>query len=104
MQNIRRGTGPAARANGASIDSRNGSANATPAPRRNLRREIGRRLDANGAANVGQVCEVIIGSPLFVPEQLALHDGVNQAPHAVSACLYRVEDLFDLGPVGEPYR
>ena len=50
MQNIRRGTGPAAdRANGALIDSRNGSAIATAEPRRKRRREIGRRLDAKGA-------------------------------------------------------
>ena len=105
MPNIRRGTGPsAARANGARIDSRNGSASATPAPRRNRRREIGRRVEANGAADVGPVCVVHRRSFLLVPEQLALHDRVDDAAHAVLAGLRRVEDLLDLVPVGEPHR
>ena len=64
MQNIRRGTAAAeARANGEAIDSRIGSAIATAEPRRKRRREIGRRLDANGPADRDPVCRFIADVP-----------------------------------------
>src|SRR6478672_6323445 len=100
MQNSRRGTGPsAARANGAAIDSSNGSASATPAPRRNRRREIGRRVEANGAMPVGPGRSLIAGPFLLVAEELAFHERVNDAPHTVAAPLCRGEDLLDLVPI-----
>src|SRR5688500_8596452 len=57
MASIRRGAAPgargdddsAARVNGAIIVSRNGSDRAMPVPRRNRRREIAWRVEANGA-------------------------------------------------------
>jgi hypothetical protein len=67
MQNIRRGAWPAAaRAKGAYIDPKSGSASATAAPRRKRRREIGRRVDANGVVNVEPVCGFIVGLPYFL--------------------------------------
>ena len=62
-----------------------GSASATPAPRRNRRREIGRRVEANGTANVGPGCRFIARPFLLVPEQFALHDRVDDAADAVLA-------------------
>jgi hypothetical protein len=41
------------RANGARIDSRNGSASVTAAPRRKQRREFGRRVEAKGNVEPG---------------------------------------------------
>src|SRR5215468_11303170 len=99
MQSIRRGAGPgaspsssAARANGARIDSRNGSAIATAEPRRKRRREIGRRLDANGAADSDPVCGLIADPSSLVAEKVALDDRVDEAADAVMAALGRVED------------
>jgi hypothetical protein len=62
MQNNRRGAGPAARANGARIDSSNGIAMATAVPRRKRRREIGRRVEVKGVGNAGSVCTFIAGA------------------------------------------
>jgi hypothetical protein len=61
MQSIRRGVEglSADRANGALIDSRNGSAIATTDPRRKRLREIGRRLEAKGATDSELVCGLI---------------------------------------------
>lgn len=61
MPSIRRGfaagasgdEGCAARAKDGSIDSRNGSESAMPVPRRNCRRESGRRVETYGAAGQG---------------------------------------------------
>ena len=49
------------------IDSSNGSAKATAAPRRKRRREIGRRVEANGAVPVEPVCVFIAGPVSILP-------------------------------------
>ena len=66
MPNIRRGVASgasgddvsAARANGAIIESSNGSDSAMPAPRRKRRREMARRVTTNGAGWSGVVGSV----------------------------------------------
>ncbi len=107
MPNIRRGAGAGAsrRARTARrIDSRNGSDIATPEPRRKRRREIGRRLDANGAVDRDPVCAFIADlSYLFRNRSLCTIAWTRlRTPYWLR--LRRVEDLLDLLPVGEPHR
>src|SRR5438067_5157635 len=97
MQNIRRGAGPASAesANGALMDSRNGNAIATAEPRRKRRREIGRRLDANGPTEPDPVCGHIADPSSLVAEKFALDDRVDEAADPVMASLGLVQDGLD---------
>ena len=86
------------------IDSRNGSAIATAEPRRKRRREIGRRLDANGAVDRDPVCGFIAGlSYLFRNRSLCTIAWTRlRTPYWPAFAASRIS--LDLLPIGEPHR
>src|SRR4051794_14069527 len=103
MASIRRGGAPrrpgstrplAAGANAGVMASSQGSASATPAPRRNVRRASGRFC-----AKYGPAIGTLRGRS-FRQEQLALHDLVYQRPDAVPGAGGAVQDALDGRPVG----
>src|SRR4051812_8529073 len=98
MANIRRGAraGSGSWARAGRITSSSGRDRATPAPRRNVRRETGRRVEAKAA--------VFMGRPSLGLEQLALDDGKDEGAETVSAGGGVVEDALHLRPVAEPDR
>src|ERR1044071_8049683 len=113
MPSIRRGFAPgkrgddagAARAKGGSMVSRNGSANAMPAPCRKWRRESGRRVAIKGAAGgFGFIRERAGGGGSLRLEELALHDLVDERADAIAARGGALEDAIERRAVGESHR
>src|SRR5688572_19303717 len=89
------------RVNGATMQSRNGSASPIPAARRNRRRDRGRRRDANGPWAWGWVVGLMRSLAL---EQLALDQLFDERAHAELAGLRPRQDRLNLGSVGEAGR
>src|SRR5688500_19809924 len=89
MPNIRRGVPPGVplaeffltAAKAGSIESRNGSERAMPAPRKNLRREMAWRVATKGP--LSDVFAFIIS--LFFQEQFTLHDLMHQRAHTIAS-------------------
>src|SRR4051812_47876181 len=107
MPKNRRGGPPGAasaklsRANGATIESRNGSANPTPAARRNRRRDKGALRDANGP----RAGRWVVGfMPSLALKQSTLDQLFNESSHAELARPRPDQDALNLSAVREADR
>ena len=104
MANIRRGVVTdervdgdcAARANGAIIESRNGSDRAMPVPRRKRRREIRWRLEANGAETASFDFKFIAIGWLFHLEQITPDNFMHHCAQTELTRTGTLHDSFDL--------
>src|SRR5687768_5046188 len=110
MPNMRRGGAPAERGDNDSaarlerptIESRNGSDRAMPAPWRKRRREIACRVWTKGEAPVLFVNGFMEMDSLHL-EQFTLHDFMHDGAEAKLPGTGKLDDFFDLFAIGEAH-
>src|SRR3954453_18027527 len=95
---------PARAAKAGCMASSQGSESRMPAPRRNRRREMARRVETKGPVAGGVEADFGIYPwiRLFVQKQVALDDFMDQASHTITLRPAVCQHLRDGGAVGEP--